>query len=71
MNKIIYILISFIFFYNTSGSANEIKCKIYDVICKSKQVINETKEYQKKAWSETPVKKNIKKTGDLIKNKKK
>ena len=48
MNKIFLLFIFLILSFNSSISANELKCKKFDLKCKSKKFIEETKNYQKK-----------------------
>ena len=48
MNKIILLFIFLILSFNSSISADELKCKKFDVKCKTKKFIDKTKEYQKK-----------------------
>ena len=48
MNRIILLLIFLISTFNSSLFANELKCKNFDVKCKTKKFIEETKKYQKK-----------------------
>ena len=60
MSKILLIFMFLISTLNVSVYAEEKKCKVYDIICKSKAAIENTKEYQKKEW---------KKASDKIKKK--
>ena len=48
MNKIILLFVFLILSFNNPISADELKCKKFDVKCKTKKFIKETKEYQKK-----------------------
>ena len=48
MNKINIVLIILISVFITSVSAEEIKCKAFDLKCKTKQFIDDTKNFQKK-----------------------
>ena len=48
MNKITLLFIFLILSFNSSISADELKCKKFDVKCKTKKFIEETKEFQKK-----------------------
>ena len=48
MNKITLLFIFLILSFNSSISADELKCKKLDVKCKTKKFIEETKEFQKK-----------------------
>tara|TARA_B100001093_G_C26162158_1_gene732074 strand:+ start:150 stop:395 length:246 start_codon:yes stop_codon:yes gene_type:complete len=47
MNKILLIVV-LIFSFNSSVSAEEKKCRTFDIACKTKNFVNETKEFQKK-----------------------
>ena len=38
-----------IFSFNSSVSAEEKKCRTFDIACKTKSFVNETKEFQKKS----------------------
>lgn len=69
MNKTILTFVFLTFIFSGIANANEVKCKVYDVICKSKQIVKNTQEYQKQAWSESSVEKGIKKAGEKIKKK--
>ena len=52
-NKIIFILNFLILvFLIPLASANENKCKKFDIVCKSKNWVEETKEFQKKKFGE-------------------
>ncbi|MAH89929.1 MAG: hypothetical protein CMI78_01595 [Candidatus Pelagibacter sp.] len=48
MNKIKIILALLTLSISTSVLANEVKCKTFDIGCKTKKFINETKDFQKK-----------------------
>ncbi len=48
MNKIKIILTLLTLSISTSVLANEVKCKTFDIGCKTKKFINETKDFQKK-----------------------
>ncbi|MBD1172511.1 hypothetical protein IDG78_03075 [Pelagibacterales bacterium SAG-MED05] len=48
MNRTILLFIFLISGFNSSISANELRCKNFDVKCKTKKFIEETKKYQKK-----------------------
>ena len=50
MKKALLIFVFLITTLNVSVYADEKKCKAYDIICKSKAAIENTKEYQKKEW---------------------
>ena len=47
MKKNLLVLIILSFAFNSSIYANEIKCKFYDVVCKTKKFAADTKQYQK------------------------
>ena len=51
------LILSFIitFYLSLSLSADETICKKFDITCKSKNFLNDTMKYQKKAWSESPI----------------
>ena len=52
-NKIIFILNFLILvFLIPLARANENKCKKFDIVCKSKNCVEETKEFQKKKFVE-------------------
>ena len=36
--------------FHSSAYANEVKCKFYDVVCKTKKFTTDTKAYQKKEF---------------------
>ena len=56
--KIIIIFLTFLSLtFSSSVYANEVKCKIYDVVCKTKKFVTDTKEYQKKKFEEAAKKK--------------
>jgi len=58
--KIIIIFLTFLSLtFSSSVYANEVKCKIYDVVCKTKNFVTDTKEYQKKKFEEAAKKKNL------------
>ncbi len=48
------IILNLTFYLN----ANEIVCKKFDITCKTKKYITDTKEFQKKKWGETSIKKD-------------
>ena len=54
------IIVSFLFILNLTFNLNagEIVCKKFDITCKTKKYINDTKEFQKKKWSEVNIKKS-------------
>ena len=62
--KKIFFYISFIFFLNNSLSGNEINCKKFDLKCKAKKFIEDTKDYQNKGLEES--KKQIDQTKDKV-----
>ena len=53
MNKVTLLFIFLILSFNSSISADELKCKKFDVKCKTKKFIEETKKYQKKGLKES------------------
>ena len=53
MSKITLLFIFLILSLNSSIYADELKCKKFDVKCKTKKFIEETKEYQKKGLKES------------------
>tara|TARA_B100001057_G_scaffold471930_1_gene534702 strand:- start:699 stop:902 length:204 start_codon:yes stop_codon:yes gene_type:complete len=53
MNKIKVILIVISLSLTTPISADEIKCKTFDIGCKTKKFINETKDFQKKGLEDS------------------
>ena len=66
-NKILknfFSILVLLLFIPLTSSANEIKCKKFDVVCKSKQFLNETKEFQKKGFEDG--KNQLKKSKDKI-----
>ncbi len=63
--KILLIFIVFVFTnLNTLLFATEKKCGKFDVVCKSKKFVNDTKEFQKKGLLDN--KKQISKTKDKV-----
>ena len=61
-----FLILTIILFLQFSYSldANENMCKKFDFKCKTQKFIDDTKEYQKKEWSNS--KKQIKNTKDKI-----
>ena len=53
MNKVIIAFILTMFTFSTSLYADEKKCKIFQLVCKSKQFLNDTKEFQKQGLDKT------------------
>ena len=53
MNKIKIILALLTLSISTSVLANEVKCKTFDIGCKTKKFINETKDFQKKGLEQS------------------
>tara|TARA_B100001057_G_C22667625_1_gene878511 strand:- start:814 stop:1038 length:225 start_codon:yes stop_codon:yes gene_type:complete len=51
MNKILLIVV-LIFSFNSLVSAEEKKCGTFNMVCKTKNFVNETKEFQKKKLGE-------------------
>ena len=69
MKKILlFILLTFIL--NTSTFANQIKCKKFDLKCKAKKFVDDTKDFQKKGLeqSKSKILKNKNQIKDKIKN---
>ena len=68
MNKITLLFIFLILSFNSSIYADEIKCKKFDIKCKTKNFIEESKEYQKKGIkdSKEQLKKNKKQIIEII-----
>ena len=60
MKKTLLLITFLAFFFSGSVYANEVKCKFYNVICKTQKFASDTKEYQIKEWekSNLKVKKN-------------
>ena len=54
------IILSVLTFISLSSfiNAKEIVCKKFDIMCKTKVYINDTKEFQKKKWDEVDVRKS-------------
>ena len=50
MKKTLLLITFLTFSFSSSVYANEIKCKFYDVLCKTQKFASDTKEYQKKEW---------------------
>ena len=50
MKKTILLITFLTFSFSGSVYANEVKCKFYDVLCKTQKFASDTKEYQKKEW---------------------
>ena len=51
MNKILLIVV-LIFSFNSLVSAEEKKCRTFDIVCKTKNSVNKTIEFQKKKAGE-------------------
>jgi hypothetical protein len=51
MNKILLIVV-LIFSFNNLVSAEEKKCRTFDIVCKTKNSVNKTIEFQKKKAGE-------------------
>ena len=51
MNKILLIVV-LIFSFNNLVSAEEKKCRTFDIVCKTKNSVNKTIEFQKKTAGE-------------------
>ena len=74
MNRIL-IIVFLILNLNSSASAEEKKCRTFDIACKTKNFVNETKEFQKKGLGDgiSQIKKipeNIKKKNNELKQRK-
>ena len=65
MKNILLVSIFLFFSSNTLILADEKKCNTFDLGCKTKKFIDDTKEFQKKGIKES--KKQIKKNKDQIK----
>ena len=50
MKKTILLILFLTFVFGSSVYANEVKCKIYDIVCKAQKFASDTKEYQINAW---------------------
>ena len=64
--KKILLFIFFTFILDSSVSANQLKCKKFDLKCKAKKFAEETKAYQKKGLEQG--KERINKNKNQIKN---
>ena len=67
--KILILSTIIILCFSLKLSANENMCKKFDIICKSKNYVKDTKEFQKKEWEKG--KKQIKGTINTIPKKSK
>ena len=67
MNKIKIILVILTLFTSSSVLAEEVKCKTFDIGCKTKKFIDETKSFQKKGLEDG--KNQIKKIPENLKKK--
>ena len=74
-NKLIFIILTIILFqsHNSFLYSNELKCKKFDIKCKTNKFIEKTKVYQKKEFEEVKnqidlSKQQLGKTKDKIKN---
>jgi hypothetical protein len=56
--KIIILSLLFILSLTFNLNANEVACKKFDITCKTKKYINDTKEFQKDKWDEINIKKS-------------
>ena len=56
--KIIILSLLFILNLTFNLNANEAVCKKFDITCKTKKYINDTKEFQKDKWDEINIKKS-------------
>ena len=74
MNKILLIIV-LIFSFDSSVFAEEKKCRTFDIACKTKNFVNETKEFQKKKVGDgvsqlKKIPENLKKKHDQFKQRK-
>ena len=74
MNRIL-IIFFLILNFNNSVYAEEKKCRTFDIVCKTKNFVSETKEFQKKKQGDgiSQIKKipeNIKRDNDKLKERK-
>ena len=74
MIKILLVVV-LILSFNSSVSAEEKKCRTFDVACKTKNFFNETKEFQKKKAGDgfsqlKKIPENLKKKNDQLKQRK-
>ena len=74
MIKVLLIVI-LIFSFNSFISAEEKKCRTFDVACKTKNFVNETKEFQKRKAGDgvsqlKKIPENLKKKHDQFKQRK-
>ena len=67
MNKIKIILVLLTLSFISSIKAEEVKCKTFDIGCKTKKFIDETKEFQKKGIEDS--KNQIKRIPENLKKK--
>ena len=74
-NKLIFIILTLIFCqsHNSLLYSNELKCKKFDIKCKTNKFLEKTKVYQKKEFEEVKnqidlSKQQLGKTKDKIKN---
>ena len=67
MMKIVMFLIFVTFSLTSAIKAEEVKCKTFDIGCKTKKFLNETKEFQKKSINDG--KNQIKKIPENLKQK--
>jgi type II secretory pathway component PulC len=56
MKKTLLLITFLAFFFSGSVYANEVKCKFYNVICKTQKFASDTKEYQIKEWEKSNLK---------------
>ncbi len=74
MNKILLIVV-LIFGLNSFVFAEEKKCRTFDIACKTKNFVNETKEFQKKKVGDgvsqlKKIPENLKKKNNQLKQRK-
>ena len=53
-NKLIFIVLAIVFFQSQINNlySNEVKCKKFDIKCKTNKFIDDTKEFQKKGFKD-------------------
>jgi hypothetical protein len=56
MKKTLLFITFLAFCFSGSVYANEVKCKFYNVICKTQKFASDTKEYQIKEWEKSNLK---------------
>ena len=56
--KILILTVLLVISLSSFINANEVVCKTFDIKCKTKRYINDTKEFQKEKWNEIDKKKS-------------